>query len=154
MLETPHVLIGAAIATKVGNPYLALPLAFLSHFVVEKIPHWNPHLNAEKKKYGHPTKKTTIIVAFDSTVALVLGSYLSYRVLPNTNLALTTFFACFLAVLPDVIEAPYFFLGINHNIFQQKWIKFQKSLQNDAPLIPGLLTQLVIGVLSWWWIMH
>lgn len=50
MLETPHVLIGAAIATKVGNPFLAIPLAFASHFVLETVPHWNPHLNTETKK--------------------------------------------------------------------------------------------------------
>jgi hypothetical protein len=52
VLETPHVVVGAAIATKVANPALAIPLAFASHFVLEKIPHWNPHLNTELKKFG------------------------------------------------------------------------------------------------------
>jgi len=52
MLETPHVLAGAVIAAKVQNPFLAIPLAFASHFILEKVPHWNPHINAEMTKFG------------------------------------------------------------------------------------------------------
>jgi len=40
MTATNHVLTGALIATAVHNPWLALPAAFLSHFVVDAIPHF------------------------------------------------------------------------------------------------------------------
>ena len=52
MLETPHVIVGAAIAYKVVNPALALPLALGSHFILDITPHWNPHLSTETKKFG------------------------------------------------------------------------------------------------------
>ena len=65
MLETPHVIVGAAIATKVVNPALALPLAFGSHFILERVPHWNPHLNTEKNKFGKITVVSTKIVILD-----------------------------------------------------------------------------------------
>ncbi len=112
MLETPHVIVGATIATKVVHPALAIPLSFLSHFALERVPHWNPHLNSEKKKFGKVTMRSTQIVAADTILALTLGSYIAWRALPNTTLALTILASSFFASLPDIIEGPYFFLGI------------------------------------------
>jgi hypothetical protein len=40
MTATNHVATGALIATVIKQPYLALPLAFLSHFVLDMIPHF------------------------------------------------------------------------------------------------------------------
>lgn len=39
MLYTPHFLTGAAIARVVPNPYIALPLAVLSHILLDLTPH-------------------------------------------------------------------------------------------------------------------
>lgn len=150
MLETPHVLVGAAIATKVVHPALAIPLALGSHFILEKVPHWNPHLNSETKKYGRVTKKTIIICVIDSLTALLAGSFIASRALPNTGYAATIFFSCFAAALPDVVEAPYYFLGIKNKIIK-KWIEFQRPMQENASLIPGLLTQFVVIIAALWW---
>lgn len=150
MLETPHVFVGAAIATKIPNPWVAIPLAFASHFVLEMIPHWNPHLNTETEKFGHITRRSTAITAVDSTFALIAGSFMAYQALPDWKHALTIFFACFAAVLPDVMESPYFFLNWKWKIIE-KWITFQKSIQNDVSVVPGLITQLltILGVIFW-----
>lgn len=150
MLETPHVVVGAAIATKVANPALSLPLAFASHFVLEKVPHWNPHLNTETKKYGKPTDKSTKIVIADVIVSLALGGYIASRALPDTTRFLIILIAAFVAVLPDIIEGPYFFLGLRHKLIE-RWIAFQKSIQVDTEVIPGLITQVItiIAALAW-----
>lgn len=153
MLETPHVVVGAAIASKVVNPLLAIPLAFGSHFILEKVPHWNPHLNTEKQKYGKPTTTSTKIVIADVVLSLILGSFIASRVLPDTGHAVTILASCFAAVLPDVIEGPYFFLDIKSK-FIKKWIKFQKSLQVDTSVVPGLLTQVVTIIAVFWWIFN
>jgi len=42
MTAPNHALTGAAIGLTVANPVLALPLAFLSHFVCDAIPHYDP----------------------------------------------------------------------------------------------------------------
>lgn len=151
MLETPHALVGAAIAIKVGNPFLAIPISFLSHFALEKVPHWNPHLNTETQKFGAPTKTSTYIVIADSLLALTSGSFIALSSLPNTELALTILLSCFAAVLPDLIEAPYFFLKKRTSAIK-KWISFQKSLQVDTSPIPGLATQLITIIAALWWI--
>lgn len=152
MLETPHVIIGAAIATKIPNPLIAIPLAFASHFVLETIPHWNPHLNTETQKYGGPTKKSTIITAVDASVALAAGSFVAWQAMPDTTRSITILAACLASVLPDLIEGPYFFLHLrNKNI--KKWIDFQKSLQSDTTPLLGLLTQAMTVAAGIWWIL-
>jgi len=151
VLETPHAIVGAAIAAKVVHPALAIPLSLASHFVLEKVPHWNPHLNTETEKYGRPTKQTTIIVIIDAGVALVLGGFVAYRALPNTAHALTILACSLISVLPDVVEGPYFFLGLKSEVMK-RWIQFQKSIQVDTEPIPGLLTQLAVVITALWWI--
>lgn len=151
MLETPHALLGAAIAVKLGNPALSIPLAFASHFILERVPHWNPHLNYETDKYGKPTKKSTIIVIIDSSLALALGSAIALTQAPNTTMVIGTLLSAFSAVLPDLIEAPYFFLNMRNNKYIKRWIKFQKGIQVNAPPFWGLLTQVltILAVFLW-----
>ena len=112
VLETPHVIVGAAIATKIANPLLSIPLAFGSHFLLDRIPHWNPHLNTEMKKHGKPTKKSSFIVVADVCTALFVGFFIASKAMPDMAHAATILAASFAAVLPDVMEGPYFFLGI------------------------------------------
>jgi len=42
MTAPNHALTGALIGLSISNPELALPLAFLSHFVCDAIPHYDP----------------------------------------------------------------------------------------------------------------
>lgn len=151
MLETPHVFIGAAIATKIPNPFIAIPLAFASHFILETVPHWNPHLNSETQKFGQPTRRSTVITAIDSTLALVAGSYIAYQALPNMSQAALIIACSFASVLPDVMEGPYFFLKAR-TAWVKKWITFQKSLQNDTTAFWGLLTQTLTILATIFWL--
>lgn len=152
MIETPHVIVGAAIATAVANPALALPLALGSHFVLDKIPHWNPHLYTETKKYGKPTGKSTLIVAADVSASLVVSLSVASLALPDKARVLTILAACFLAILPDIIEGPYFFLNIRPKLIE-RWINFQKAFQINTSFVPGILTQIVTVAASLWWIL-
>lgn len=152
VLETPHVVVAAAIATKVANPALAIPLALGSHFILEKVPHWNPHWNTEKKKFGKVTNQTIILVLIDAGIALMAGTYIASLALPNYGLAITVLFASLAGVLPDLIEAPYFFFD-KRSKFIDKWILFQKSIQVDTGVIPGLITQTLTIIAAFWWIL-
>jgi membrane-bound metal-dependent hydrolase YbcI (DUF457 family) len=50
MTATAHALIGGAIAASIPNPALGLPLAAISHPLVDMIPHWDFGLGWRKKK--------------------------------------------------------------------------------------------------------
>ena len=153
MLDAPHAVVGAAIAASIPNPYIGIPLAFASHFVLDKVPHWNPHLNTETEKYGKPTRRSTQIVILDTSLALLAGFFIASRALPNTAHAITILASCFAASLPDIVEGPYFFLNMRHELIK-RWIKFQKSLQSDTSIVPGLLTQIITIVAAFWWIFN
>ncbi len=152
MLETPHVAVGAAIAAKIPNPYIAIPLAFASHFFLDMTPHWNPHINTEMKKNGKLSRQTKFILIADILLAFIVGSYIAYSKAPlNDFVFYSVMFASLASVMPDVVEAPYFFLN-SKSALLQKWIKFQKSIQFDVAPLPGLLTQVIAILASFWWI--
>ena len=153
VLETPHVVVAAAIAAKIANPALAIPLALGSHFVLEQVPHWNPHLNTELKNFGKISTQSTRLVIADAALALILGSSIAYLMLPDVNHALTVLLACFAGILPDIIEAPYYFLSRKSNFITKKWIPFKKSIQVDSSKGIGLLTQFATVVAAFWWIL-
>ncbi len=146
------MIVGAAIATKVVHPALAIPLAFGSHFILDILPHWNPHLNTETKKFGKPTKKSTILVIVDTLFSLGIGFFIASRSLPDINKAFIILLCCLTAALPDIIEGPYFFLNMR-NKYIERWIAFQKSLQNNASAFWGLTTQIIIVAASLCWIL-
>jgi len=153
MLETPHVIVGAAIASKVGNPYLAIPAILASHFLLDRVPHWNPHLNTELKKYGAVTKRSATIIIVDLLLAGLSGIAIASTSLPDINQFGYILLGGFLGILPDVIEGPYFFLKWQPGLLK-KWVRFQKSIQVDVSPVFGLTTQVVTIVASFVWIMN
>jgi len=153
VLETPHVVVAAAIATKISNPIVSLPLAFASHFLLETIPHWNPHLNSEIKLKGKISNLSKTIISFDVFTSLLSGFFIASLSLPDNLKFLTIVLACFVATLPDLIEAPYYLAGKEINFLIKRWIPFKKFLQSDTSLFWGTLNQILIIAVSFWWIL-
>jgi hypothetical protein len=153
MLETPHVIVGAAIATKVLNPALAIPLALGSHFLLDKIPHWNPHLFTETKKYGQPSQKSTFIALADVGAALGIGLFVASRYLDNPTMVVVILASCLASVAPDLVKWPYYFLKKRGGILE-KWVLFERSLQVDTTFWPGIFTQITVIVAAFWWIFN
>jgi len=146
MLELPHTAVGAFIAYKIPNPLISLPLAFLSHLVLDEIPHWNPNIFSETKQYGHPLAKTTIIVFLDVALSLILGFYFAFKVLPDIGHALTIIAASFLAISWDAIEGLHFYFGVRKKSLK-RLINFQRKHQSRSSIIPGILTQVAVVAL-------
>lgn len=151
MLETPHVAVGVAIATKIPNPFIAIPLAFASHFVLDKIPHWNPHLYTETKLTGHPSAQSTTIAIVDIATAFILGSGFAYKALPNTQMAILILACSLASVLSDVIKYPFYYFHLRAR-WLTAWVNFERSLQVDTKSVFwGMVNQaLIIGASIWW----
>lgn len=146
MLELPHALLGAAIATSIPNPYVSLPLALASHFITDYVPHWNPHINTELKSQGKISTQSRLIILVDSGLALMLGTLIAAQSLPNLSRFIVIMAACFLAVAPDVMEIPYYFLGMQNIPWIKKLIEFQRSHQWNVKPIWGIITQILIVI--------
>lgn len=136
MTATAHAVIGTVIAAKIGNPYLAFPLALSSHIIADLIPHWD---TAVDKK---PRKK----IFWETVGDVLLGLSLSYSLIvflfPTTNLAYA-FLMIIMAQFPDWLFAPYYFFGWK----SFKWAyEFGKNTNNDLRKPWGILTQIVTVV--------
>lgn len=151
MLETPHVAIGAAIALKIPNPLISVPLAFASHFILDRVPHWNPHFYTETQKLGKPTGKSTTIAIVDSSLALAMGTAIALTALPDWRRVVIILACCFVSVISDQVKIPFFFFKKRVGLFK-KWVDFERSMQIEVPFIPGVLTQLIVIATAYLWI--
>lgn len=151
MIELPHTIVGAAIAAKVGNPALALPLALASHFVLDPIPHWNPHLYTELKKDGKVSNRSKLFMIGDVVISLLLGSFIAFKMLPNITLFIVVLLGAFIAVFPDLIKAPFYLLGAK-NPWLARYVEIERSIQGETNnAIFGILTQLLVAGAGFWW---
>ncbi len=140
MLSTPHLLVGAAIVKVIPNPIIGLPLAFLSHFALDSIPHWDgsPKAPFSRKIFGGIFLDYAIGV---SVVFVLTNSYENQYLL---------WLGAFLGTLPDFILGSYKHL---ENIFSRFAIvripnEFHLSIQRNLPLVNGLLTSGFISFIA------
>lgn len=154
MLETPHVAVGIALATKFPNPWVAIPLSVASHFVLDKIPHWNPHIYTETQKLGHPSKRSTALALVDISASLGLGLLFAFKALPDYSQALLIIICSLASVASDVIKYPYYYFNLRP-AWMIKWVKFERSLQVDTKSVFwGLFNQSAVVAASLYWILN
>jgi glucose-6-phosphate-specific signal transduction histidine kinase len=67
MTATNHALTGAVVAMAIHQPLLAIPLACLSHFVLDAIPHFGIHEDDHAKRNSHWLFRT--VISIDTVLA-------------------------------------------------------------------------------------
>lgn len=139
MTATAHALIGASIAAKIANPYLAIPIAISSHFVADLVPHWDAGTNHKKK--------TTLRLKLEATADVLLGFVLAYAIFWQLVDPVYLFVMIIAAQLPDWLEAPSWMFNIKIPPFS--WMDYLgHKLQSRMQLPWGLITQVVtVGIL-------
>lgn len=142
MTATGHAIIGAAIATQITNPFVALPVAFLSHFVCDKLPHWDVMTDKHKTKQ---------LIVFESALDVLLSLFLVWLIfisaLQFTN-PLLLFASAFAAQLPDWLEVPYSIFKIKIPLVYNNY-KIQSKIHDlwfDSRMTApwGVITQVVV----------
>ncbi|KKQ87102.1 MAG: hypothetical protein UT10_C0011G0033 [Candidatus Woesebacteria bacterium GW2011_GWB1_38_8b] len=92
------------------------------------------------------------IIIADSALSLIIGTAIASRQIPDYRGFLVVMAACFMGVLPDLIEAPYYMLNITSDFITKYWIPFKKSLQVDTTPVIGIVTQIVVVAVALLWI--
>lgn len=140
MTATAHALIGAAIATKVANPLLGIPLAIASHFIADLVPHWDAGTNHREK--------SVLRLRVEAALDVILGFSLAFLLFRNLVELPYLFTMIIAAQLPDWLEAPAWMFGIKIPPFSwMDWIGHK--LQSRMQLPWGLITQIVIvGIIT------
>lgn len=147
MLLTPHTFVGAAIAVAVPNPLIAVPLAFVSHFVGDLVPHWDFYsgtLPAERIKGWRPIAVMADLV-FGVATGMTFTLY-GLWVQDSSSLALNFFLCGIAAVLPDALCATTLY---GKSFKSLKWLySLQEKLQIQAKLPWGIITQIIVVLVS------
>lgn len=140
MLSTPHLLVGAVIVKVVPDingipgPVISLPLAFLSHFVFDSIPHWD----------GSPKAPFNTRTSLGIFLDYLLGVSLVYLATVGLKNQYYIWLGAFLATLPDFILGTY----RHFTSFFERFIliaipnRFHMSIQKNVTFWPGLLISL------------
>lgn len=101
MTATNHALTGTAIGLIVGEPLLALPLALLSHFVCDAIPHFSFTADESRKEQMLRSKMYKNYLITEATLCSLI--VLGLAVLRPTHWLLAAVCA-FVAAAPDLFS--------------------------------------------------
>lgn len=152
MLLTPHTLVGIAIATNISNPAVAIITAFISHFLGDKLPHWDFYSNTKREE--RVVGWRPIAVMGDLAIGVAVGvAFTCYYLWVKNDLtmALTVFFCGIASVLPDALSS-LTIVGGKEGRFLKTLNKIQSKMQFQAPLPWGILTQVLVIIISLYFI--
>ncbi len=136
MTASNHVVAGALIATAVTQPIIAIPLAFLSHFVMDALPHYG-----DNSKHSWLNRNFKYVLMTDLTIAslFILGIIFAQ---PASWVLIV---ACaIVAVSPDILWLPYYLADLRHEPKEHSTLaKFLKWIQwGERPW--GIYLELVV----------
>ncbi len=131
------------------NPFIAIPLSFVSHFAGDLIPHWDffDHFPSKNDLFKGWQGKLFLT---DLSLGIALGvSFTFYALLiqQDSYLALNMFFCGITAVIPDAMYAPIVFVD-SKNIIIRFFYKLQGKLHSHAGIVFGNITQIAALILA------
>jgi hypothetical protein len=139
MLTTPHAAAGIAIGALVGNPYIVVPAALASHFVLDAVPHWQETLAPYT-----PTRKTYVRVPLD--IALAVGiTVLATRWQPHYMLAI--WLGAVFANVPDLDTVVILIPKLKRGLVRKYW-DWHCGIQRETASLWGIVPQLVVIAVS------
>lgn len=139
MLSFTHMMVGAAIASKV-SPAIGLPLAFASHFALDAVPHYDGL---------YPRKPFEILPILQLILDFGLGIILLSRLSVDNQNQYYMVLAALVAISPDILSGLY----ISFNGRLMGWMKtmhdWHMLIQKYRPSVGvGLVTTLLTTILA------
>ena len=142
MIWSAHLLLGAAIGSKINNIYLAFPVAFISHYILDIIPHIEyPIENLKNKKW--PELLIDILkIFFDLALAATL-------ILIFSSNKPEIYICAFLGILPDLVT------GFNH-LFPEKALRIHDEFHQKIHFLKDkkisnfwrITSQIIVAIIS------
>lgn len=169
MLAVPHVLVGAALGSLVGDvpgaPVIAFAVGWASHYVLDSVPHWErlyrPHDQAGFET-DTPASDWPRHIFFQAVVDVVIAGLILFVIATNTSEAAwwqtdQIFWGGVGGLVPDLLGNVPFWNRTLRKIpgFKQEHtfhsnVHISPVLQNRVPRLTGLLTQVVAVAASLW----
>lgn len=145
MLLSVHATVGAIIGENVGTPLLAFILGFISHFILDIIPHGDEELiKAYRNDFKNRGMLYLIIFDLISTITLLALLFLFHKISFNY----TVIWGIIGGVVPDLMvainEITHKHFSRTHKVHCWTHDKLCCNLNWTMPLKLGLLLQLLI----------
>ncbi|MBU0598494.1 hypothetical protein KKF61_05930 [Patescibacteria group bacterium] len=141
MLLLSHTLTGAVIGQKIDSQAIIIPLALISHFILDHIPHWNYDV---PDKYDGWTFLKTLPDIISSAIV-----YLTFIfIFPDQWLNITL--GVGFAILPDLITLSKYISGLKKIFYYFNWLhtKVQADIEKGYKRTVGLFIQTIyIGLI-------
>lgn len=145
MLLSVHATVGAIIGENVNTPLLAFVLAFISHFILDIIPHGDEALiKAYRNDFKNKGMKYLIIFDIISTAILIPLLFISQKI----SLSPPVIWGICGGILPDIMVAIH---EVSHKQFTRThkvhfWAhnRISTKMAWTMPLKLGLLAQIAI----------
>jgi len=150
MLIIVHFLVGAAMVHIVKPLYLALILAFLSHYLLDALPHTDyPGIKNIEERGWKKARPEFIRIAIKVSLEIFIGISLIF-ILSNNFLA--ALLGAIAAALPDSRNILNIIFPKNRFlIFEQRFHSFAHWPENKKIPFPlGILSQIVMAILAIW----
>jgi len=133
-----HVLLGALIGLSFNSVLLVVVLAFVSHFLLDMVPHWDGAFDlAHFKKHFVPIYKKSFV--YQTVIDIVLVLLVTILLYNHFGSGLVVIGA-FAAVFPDVLKLGYF-TKLKKYRWYRNHLMFHADIQGEASWLPGMLTQ-------------
>jgi hypothetical protein len=142
MLAAVHLFVGAAIGKATGNMAITIITSFLSHYILDLIPHYNP--KPPKKQYRQKGwrgifAKKNLFKIVEPVIGLAM---LVVFIASQSKFFLIMSAGAFFAVLPDFIS--FFRWKRNYQKKHTLFWKIEKIWHQHLPIPLGLLPQIII----------
>jgi len=135
MLVSPHITAGVALGAAIGNPFIVIPAAIASHFILDTVPHWQETLAPYT-----PSKKTFIRIPIDIAIGLfVVWLALLARPEHAVGILLGAFFASGADLDVIVIAYPKLKRGLLHKYWQ-----WHCAIQRETSSLWGIVPQIAV----------
>jgi hypothetical protein len=144
MLLSAHILTGAAIAAKIQNPILGIFLAFLSHYLLDILPHAEYSIENIKTKQWKKSTPDFFRVFLDA----FLGIALIILITNNNFVALLGGLA---AMVPDGLTLLFILFPKNKLLkLHQKGHSWLNGfiIKREIPYFWGILSQIAISAVA------
>jgi len=160
MIIASHIIVSGLLGATTQNYFLAAVFGFVSHYVLDAIPHWD-YLSGEfiskvKTETGFLKKKkfwqTMFKVAFDILTGLGLLFIIFIVIIKNPvpKNIIPIFISIFFGVLPDALQLLYWITkwqSIKWNSDLQHFIHYSTHKKIEQGFWPGIITQIsTIGI--------
>lgn len=138
MTATNHALTGAFVGLVIGNPWVAIPAAFVSHFVCDAIPHYD---------VPGPSRTARLLTKLFLNVQIILGALLCALIVLILAIAHPTHWilaavCAFTATTPDLLFIPRYVhvLKTGRDPVNRNWFwRFHNRIQWFQEPIGGLV---------------